>query len=215
MLKILLLFPQKPSFKILSPYNSYWKNLFDGEQNKSTGKTDIYLKAKTGQGEKIYNLSLKSIRTEYQIASPTYIDIYTILIHAIDVVLEKIKNKISHNLPSDSKELAKIKNEIDDLQKEIKKKKEDGSTSETILKTHLGVTNKKTEKYATVITASILLDIFIHNYVKLNNDLKEFNDIIIDKATLKAKIDNVIGEFKTKYYEPQNDKASLDTIKTE
>jgi hypothetical protein len=190
--------------------NQYWIDLFDSTQNKSIGKTDIYLKAKTQEGIKEYNLSLKSTRGGYQIASPTYIDIYAIVIHAIDIVLEKIKNAVSNTLTSEnSDKLKEIEKRIDDLQEKIKI----NSNDETNLKKLLGVDEIKTGKYATVITVSMLLDIFICN----NNitEIKTLDDILKDENQLKSLIDKSINDFKNKYYNSKDQNSAIISIKEE
>jgi len=161
------------------------KNIFSKNESKSRTskiKTDIILKT---NDNKIYNLSLKMEKNRY--GTPTYSDIYTLLLHAINkLLIEKSKPAImsittgTEIKKDNSKELLDVEEKLEIYNSEelinIEKK----------LKKFLNIENIHTGHYITIINICIMLDLIcqkfaIENNVELLQKIKE----IIEKPNAK------------------------------
>ena len=76
----------------------YWQNLFSNKIKSSTVKTDIIIETKNA---KSYNLSLKMKKN--RLGTPRYIDIYTLILHAINILFDKNKDSFISKLKNNAK----------------------------------------------------------------------------------------------------------------
>lgn len=170
----------------MAKISKYWRDLFVIDKNEdntvndyfkksekkkisSFGKTDILVDS----GQKKYNLSLKMEKN--QLGSPTYIDIYTLILHAINMTLNE--NFFIQNVNS---EITNSNNQILNIDKDIQKNLVD----------ELKISDVHTGEYITIINISIALELFcIRKVIKDNNDLI----MLLNKAT-SLEIKELIGE---------------------
>ena len=149
----------------------------------SIGKTDIVLIVKNN---KTYKLSLKHVNS--QLASPTYVDIYTLIMHGINVFL---KNISINKLVDDKGKNIKIDDSMQTLVGNILKKIEDNRRKYIDkLKKEIVITDKKSNEYATNVSASILLELFIKELGKeLGNNIQKNDFVKSIKKLQKNKLD--------------------------
>lgn len=182
--------------------SDYWKQLLKNDENQKDAvnpKTDICFTAES----KLYKLSIKY--DDVQLASPKYADIYILFLNAINIFISKIKNQILEKskekdlTDSEVSEISKASKQI----KEIEKKMEENNqkTFEK-LQEILKIQNITTNRYATIITVAIVLDIFLSelNGQSFKDAIKQLSDK--DNEAIE-KMKKVIEIFEKKYSKPE------------
>lgn len=151
--------------------SQYWMNLFSSKNKTSKIKTDMILETFNG---KKYNLSLKM--NDNRFGTPKYVDIYTLILHAINVVLDKNKNSF----------VSMLKNNTGKSQKDFETEKNKKLNQiKTKLMNILKIDEKTTDEYATIINISLMLDLLLlskKDNVPLNNFLEAIKDDKIQTA---------------------------------
>jgi hypothetical protein len=171
--------------------SKHWSNISNKvskiKGSTSTGKTDIYVKS----GSQEFKLSLKMANN--QLASPTYNDIYTLIMHGITMFIEEKSSQIVNSMPNVS--INKIKITDEDTENILAKLKEE-----------IKLTDEKTQEYATAINLSLLLELFIQEVFYVNNDLKKpltdqnLADALFACNANDDNLKNIIKRFKQMFY---------------
>jgi hypothetical protein len=177
--------------------SEHWSNISNKvskiKGSTSTGKTDI--RVKTGNID--FKLSLKMANN--QLASPTYNDIYTLIMHGITMFIDNKSSKIINSMPDDFKNKIKI-------EKEIKTTDEEKKKILAKLKEEIKLTDEKTQEYATAINLSLLLELFIQEvFYDNNNPKKPLTDQTLADALFACNannknLKNIIKRFKQMFY---------------
>jgi hypothetical protein len=173
----------------------YWKNISKSVSKvkglSSTGKTDIYVKS----GSQEFKLSLKMANN--QLASPTYNDIYTLIMHGINKFIDEKSSQITNQIPDGKNEIEKLQIKDEETKKILEK-----------LKKEIKLTDEKTEEYVTAINLSLLLELFIQEVFYDNNmKLKRpmLNKILIEELKKceanDEKLKKIIKRFKQMFYD--------------
>lgn len=166
----------------------YWKNLFSIKNNSSsTVKTDTIIQTKNG---KTYNLSFKMKKN--RLGTPKYIDIYTLILHAINILFDKNKDSFINKLKTNNKKLKEQK-EVDFL--EIKKDKLKQIKNK--LTKILEIDKKQTDAYITIINISLMIDLLFKQHIsKKNPNQLEINGELIKFVKNENFIVNAFNSLK-------------------
>jgi hypothetical protein len=165
----------------------YWQNLFSNKIKSSTVKTDIIIETKNA---KSYNLSLKMKKN--RLGTPRYIDIYTLILHAINILFDKNKDSFISKLKNNAKK-AKKEKEVNFL--EIKKDKLKQIKNK--LTEILEIDEKATDAYITIINISLMIDLLFKKYIsKINPTPLEVNKALIKFVENEQFIVNAFNELK-------------------
>jgi hypothetical protein len=157
----------------------YWGNLFSNVNKSSKVKTDIILETL----DKTYNLSLKM--NDNRFGTPKYVDIYTLILHAINILLEKNRDIFITELNKN-----KVTNK-DDIEKNFLIEKDKKlSQIKNKLKEILEINEEETDAYITIINISMMIDlIFIRKNITYQasavNILNIFTEIIKNPSELR------------------------------
>ena len=150
-----------------NPITEYWQKCnIDENKKTSKGKTDIIVNNK-------YKLSLKMEQAS-QYASPTYADIYSLIMHGITKLIEEKKEKFLINFIN--KDNSSIEND------ETKKILDKLERIFLIDKTH-------TDEYVTIINASLILDLLI-----IEKNISPINVIEHSDASSKTALDSLLDK---------------------
>lgn len=167
--------------------SDYWKNLFSSKNKSSKVKTDIILNTISG---KRYNLSLKM--SDNRFGTPKYIDVYTLILHAINRLLDENKSLFIANLNVNNQENEKktednFSNKKDEKIKEIKEK----------LKENLKIDEQQTDGYITIINLSLMIDLLLSDKkVTKDTPVLEIQEEFIRASAKQDEIKKIFKIFK-------------------
>lgn len=166
----------------------YWQNLFSIKNNKSSIiKTDIIIETKS----RTFNLSLKMKKN--RLGTPKYIDIYTLILHALNILIDKNKDLFIQKIKN-NKQIKEKNKETKFLEIKKAKLRKIKDKLEEILQ----IDEKHTDAYMTIINISLAIDLLFKKHIsKKNITQADVNQALSDFAKFDQDIEDAFYELKS------------------